>query len=183
MRKPVNFIAIGEIVAPHGLRGEVRVIPLTDSPERFLGTAEVLLGTAQEEPARDPVPLEEAKLHGQFVLVKLAGVDSVEAAERLRGRFLYVPRAAALPLPEGRYYRFDLEGLAVVTEEGAPLGELVEVVENPANDLLVVRPPGGKGDIFLPALKSVVREVDLAGGRMVVRLLPGMFDADEEDRE
>ncbi|MDI6870331.1 MAG: ribosome maturation factor RimM [Bacillota bacterium] len=183
MRQPVRFVAIGEIVAPHGLRGEVRVLPLTDFPERFETTGRVLLGPPGGEPAGAPVAVERARRQGRLVLLKLAGVDSVEAAESLRGRLLFVPRQEVVPLPEGRFYVFDLVGLLVVTEDGAPLGKLVAVLDNPANDLFVVRPPGGGRDILLPALKSVVREIDLAGGRMVVSPLPGMLEASEASRE
>lgn len=183
MRPPVEFVAIGEIVAPHGLRGEVRVVPLTDFPARFKATSQVLLGPPGGEPAGGPVAVERARLSGRFVLAKLAGVDSLEAADRLRGRLLFVPRAHVAPLPEGRYYVFDLVGLAVETEDGALLGEVAEVLANPANDLFVVRPAGGGREILLPALKSVVREIDLPGGRMVVRLLPGMVEASEGSRE
>ncbi|MGE5552361.1 MAG: ribosome maturation factor RimM [Betaproteobacteria bacterium] len=179
MRRPVRFVAIGEVTAPHGLRGEVRVIPLTDFPERFTHTAQVLVGPPGAEPDGPPFGLEQVRRHGRTMIVKLAGVDSVEAAERLRGRLLFVRRDEVVPLPAGRFYVFDLIGLAVVAEDGTPVGELVEVLENPANDLFVVCPSDGGGDILIPAVKSVVREIDLAGGRMVVSLPPGLREANE----
>lgn len=182
MVQPVRFVAIGEIVASHGLRGELRVVPLTDFPKRFATTESVLLGAAGREPEGEPVRVERASLHGRFVLVKLAGVETMEAAEALRHRLLFVPREEVAPLPKGRFYVFDLIGLSVVTEEGTPLGELTDVVENPANDLFVVRRGGGQRDLLIPALKSVVREVDQEGGRMVVRLLPGLLEASEAER-
>lgn len=179
MRQPVRYVAIGEIASPHGLRGEVKVVPLTDFPDRFARTARVLLGPPGGEPAEEPVEVERARVQGRFVLAKLARVDSVEEAARLRGRLMYVPREETEPLPEGRFYRFDLEGLSVVTEDGVALGELAAVVENPANDLFVIRPPGGGRDILIPALRSVVRKVDLKTGRMVVRLIPGLVETSE----
>lgn len=182
MRQPVRFVAIGEAVAPHALRGELRVLPLTDFPERFAAITQVFLGLPGGEPGGKPVAVERACPQGRFFLVKLAGVDTVEAAEKLRGRLLFVPRDAVAPLPEGRFYVFDLVGLTVADEQGTVLGEVVEVLENPANDLFVVRPPDGGRELLLPALKSVVQEIDLAGGRMVVRLLPGLVEASEGSR-
>lgn len=180
MRQPVRFLAIGEVASPCGLRGEVHVVPLTDFPERFRSTREVLVGTPGEEPAGPPVKVERTRLQGRNVVLKLAGVDSPEAARSLRGRLLFVPRTEAAPLPEGRFYVCDLVGLTVVDEGGRVLGELTEVLDRPANDVFVVHPGGGGPEILVPALKSVVRRVDLAEGRMVVRLLPGLSDEGEE---
>ncbi|HHW14300.1 MAG TPA: 16S rRNA processing protein RimM [Firmicutes bacterium] len=180
MGRPVRFVAIGEVASPCGLRGEVHVVPLTDFPERFRSTRQVLLGKPGEEPAGPPVKVERVRLQGRGVVVKLAGVDSPEAARLLRGRLLFVPREEVAPLPEGRFYVFDLVGLTVFDEAGRVLGELVEVLDRPANDVFVVRPTDGGPGILVPALKSVVRQVDLAEGRMVVRLLPGLADDEDE---
>jgi 16S rRNA processing protein RimM len=178
MRQAVRFVAIGEIVAPHGLQGEVRVVPLTDFPDRFARTARVWVDAPGGEPAGEPVKVEWSRRQGRVLVLKLTGVDSVAAAERLRGELLFVLREEAVPLPEGRFYRFELVGLQVVEENGRPVGELVQVLDNPANDLFVVRRPGGGPDVLVPAVKSVVREIDLPGGRLVVSLPPGLGEAE-----
>lgn len=170
-------------MAPHGLKGEVRVVPLCDRPARFRKLLRVWTGPDGREPAGDPVEVESAHLHGKFVLVKLKGVDSMEAAERLRSRLLFVPREETAPLPEGRFYIFDLVGLEVFAEDGELLGEVKAVTENPANDLFVVAPADGGPEFLVPALRSVVQRIDVAEGKMVVRLLPGLREASEANRE
>ena len=101
------------------------------------------------------------------VLARLDGVDSREAAQRLVGTYLEVDRAAARPLPAGEYFHFQLVGLAVVDEDGQPLGELSDVEPYPHHDVYVLRTPTGEARV--PAVRDVVRAVDLDQGRMVVR--------------
>ncbi|MGE5507089.1 MAG: ribosome maturation factor RimM, partial [Chitinophagales bacterium] len=143
----------------------------------------VWTGPDGREPSGEPAEVEWAHLHGKFVLVKLKGVDSMEAAGRLRNQLLFVPREETAPLPEGHFYIFDLVGLEVFTEDGELLGEVKEVTENPANDLFVVAQVGSGREFLVPALKSVVQRIDLAEGKMVVRLLPGLIEASEANRE
>lgn len=142
---------------------------LTDFPDRFATTVELLVG---EPPVARVV--ESHRLHQNRLLLKLAGVDDRAAAEELRGALLQVPVEAAVELPAGSYYWYQLIGLRVVDESGRELGELVEVLPTGSNDVYVVR--GQFGEILLPAIKDVVREVDLAGGRLRVHLLPGLLD-------
>ena len=87
-----------------------------------------------------------------------------------------VTREEAVQLPPGHFYIFDLVGLAVYTEDGQHLGRLKEVLQPGANDVYIVEPADGEGEILLPAIKDVVLDVDLLGGRMLVRLLPGMLE-------
>lgn len=164
-----HFLVIGEIAKPHGVRGEVRVLPHTDVPERFTWLKQVYL----DEGVSPPVPVVSARLHQGIVLLKLEGYDSREGCERLRGRLLYVPEAEAVPLEEGEYFLYQLEGLGVYTEAGEHLGTLVEVLETKANNVFVVQ--GGRGEVLLPDIAEVVREIDFAAGRMVVHLLPGLL--------
>jgi 16S rRNA processing protein RimM len=151
------------------LHGEVSCTILTDFPDRFATTVELLVG---EPPVSRAV--ESQRLHQDRLLLKLAGVDDRSAAEELRGALLQVPIEAAVELPAGSYYWYQLIGLRVVDEAGRELGELVEVLPTGSNDVYVVR--GQFGEILLPAIKDVVREVDLAGGRLRVHLLPGLLD-------
>jgi 16S rRNA processing protein RimM len=162
-------LVIGRIERPHGVRGEVRVTPYTDLPERFTWLKQLFIGEA--EPRQ--VTVEAARLHGGLVLLKLEGYDNRDAVEPLRGELLQVPEEEGLPLEEGEYYLYQLIGLRVLADDGEELGELVEVIETGANYVFVVRGP--RGEILLPDTKEVVREIDFSGGQMIVHLLPGLL--------
>ncbi|MCB9422832.1 MAG: 16S rRNA processing protein RimM [Ardenticatenaceae bacterium] len=162
------FLIIGRIQKPHGVRGEVRVVPHTDLPERFTWLETVWIG--EDDP--QPFDVEAARFHGELILLKLAGYDSREAAQDLRGEWLQVPESEAIPLEEGEYYLYQLEGLQVFTDEGEELGELVQVMETGANNVFVVR--GESGELLLPDTDEVVQAIDFENGRMTVHLLAGL---------
>ncbi|MDU4959937.1 MAG: ribosome maturation factor RimM [Sporomusaceae bacterium] len=166
-----DLIIIGKIVAPHGVRGDVRVNPLTDFPERFLTMKQVLAG-------EQLLPLESAKMHKQFLLLKFGGRDDRNAVEELRGRLLYVPRSETVPLPAGEYYIFDLIGMDVYTTDGRAIGKVAEVLATGSNDVYVVERPSGR-PLLVPALKTIVAELDTAAKRMVIAD-PQVWDADED---
>jgi 16S rRNA processing protein RimM len=161
-------LAIGRIVRPWGVRGEVKVEILTDWPERFALLEYVYLG---EEAV--PYRLERFRLHQGYALLKLAGCDDRNAAESLRGQVVQVPREKAILLDEGEYYVYQIEGLEVWTDEGEFLGRVVEVLFTGSNEVYVVR--GLRGEVLIPAIADVVLEVDLEGGRLVVRLVDGLI--------
>ncbi len=165
-------INIGQVTAPHGIRGEVRVYPLTAFPERWQTLREVFVG-AEPQPRRIKF-LGWAK--GEMPVVQLEGVADREQAEKMRGVYLQVPMSLVHPLPDpDTFYIFQLRGLAVVDPEGLPLGTVADVEESPANDLLLVERPG-RPPVRVPMVKAIVTQVDLAGGRVVVRPLAGLFD-------
>ncbi len=163
---PPEYLSVGEIVAPFGLRGEVKVLLDTDFPELLLAATYLYVG---EPPIRYAV--EWAQPMRGMVRLKLAGCDSREAAEALRGQLVQV-RAEEAPTPgEGEYYYHQLIGLEVWSEEGKYLGRVVEVFPTGSNEVLVVR---GVEEILLPAIEEVVRQVDLVAGRLWVHLLEGL---------
>jgi 16S rRNA processing protein RimM len=164
-----RFLVIGQVVKPHGVRGEVRVTPHTELPERFTWLETVYVGKV------DPqlVTVEDARLHKSVVLLKLAGYDDRDAAESLRGQWLQIPEEEGIPLQEGEYYLYQLEGLLVYSEAGERLGELVDVIETKANNVFVVQ--GSQGEILLPDIDDVIKEIDFENGRMTVHLLPGLL--------
>lgn len=173
MPLPAEWVTIGKVTAPHGVRGEVRVFPLTEFPDRFLDLRRVYLLRGGE---RSEYQVKRAKaLPRGLFLLKLSGVESRDEAERLRGAELQVPREEAVPLPEGRYYVFDLVGARVVTTDGGFVGRLEDVLTTPANDVFVVRADGGR-EILIPAVKHVVRAIDPDQGVIVVDPLPGLLE-------
>lgn len=171
--RPLEWVTIGVVTAAHGVRGEVRVRPLTDFPDRFLSTERVFLRREEE---RTPHRVRGARPHGKGeFLLALEGVDDRNAAEGLRRAEVQVPVEEAVPLPPGTYYVFQLVGLDVDTVKGERLGTLRDVMQTGANDVYVVRDDAGK-EVLIPALKEVVVEIDLDGRRIVVDPLPGLLE-------
>ena len=164
----MEFIVIGEITKPHGVRGEMKVKPHTDEPERFTWLKQVYVG----ESSPRLMAVEKARVSQNMVLLKLTAVNDRTAAEALRGEWLMVPEEEALPLEAGEYFLFQLEGLAVATIEGEQLGTLVSIIETGANHVFVVQ--GEQGELLLPDIEQVVQEIDFENGRMTVKLLPGL---------
>jgi 16S rRNA processing protein RimM len=166
-----RFLAIGQVVGAHGIRGELKVAILTEDPARFGLLKRVYLGREGEEPR--PRRLERYRLHQGRALLKLEGLDDRDAAANLLGYLLQIPLAEALPLAEGEYYEHQIVGLAVWTSSGEHLGEVIEILYTGANDVYVVQGP--QKQILIPAIEEVIREVDLEGGRLVVQLLEGLL--------
>lgn len=161
----VEWVTIGAVTAPHGVRGEVRVLPLTDFPDRFFDLKRVYLLQGQTR-SEHRVEGVKSLTRGLFLL-KLGGVDSREEAERLRRAEVQVPRSEAVPLPPGRYYVFELVGARVVTVEGEELGVLKDVLTTAANDVYIVEGHDGR-EILIPAVRHVVLSIDVEGGEIVV---------------
>lgn len=155
-------IIIGKAGAPHGVKGEVRIIVLTDFPERFDDLREVMVG---EKNFR----VENTRRHKNGIIVKFAGCDDRDGAARLTGKLLTVARGETFPLAEGEYYTFDIIGLRVFDENDAALGVVTEVLRTGSNDVYAVKNDDGK-EILVPALKKIVRKIDVANGRMTVAL-------------
>ncbi len=161
-------MTIGRVLKPWGYRGELKIEILTDFPERFASLQTVYLGDDAK-----PFSVEQARLHGKAARLKLKGVDSPEAAHRLRDQFVQVPTEEAVPLPKGQVYQYQLIGLRVRTTEGQALGEVAEVIETGANDVYVVR--DGPREVLIPAIEPVVKRIDVDRGEIVIELLEGLL--------
>jgi 16S rRNA processing protein RimM len=161
-----GWLYVGRVTAPFGVSGEVRVVTETDFPER-LAERPLFVG-----PDHRPMRVEHARPHGREMLLKLGGVDTVEAAEALRGAELSIAIADATPLPPGRYYLHQIVGLEVWTVNGERYGEVREVLSRLANDIYVVDRAGK--EVLVPAIADVVKEIDIAAGRMVIDVIPGL---------
>ena len=159
---PDGRIVIGRVGAAHGIRGELRIIPLTDFPERFAVLREVMVGD-------ELLHIESVKPQGKNFLMRFREYTVREDAQKLTGRLLTVARAEAAPLDEGEYYVFDIVGLTVYDEEDNELGTVENVLRTGSNDVYAVRSEDGR-EILIPALRKVVRTIDVPNGRMTVRL-------------
>lgn len=165
---PAKGVLVGVIGAPHGLRGLIRVESLSDFPSRF-APGSIMWAM----PKGNRLQVESSATYGAGLLVKFVGVDDRNAAELLRSARLEIKPEQVVPLPEGEYYHFQIAGL-VVYEGEKRLGVVREVYPGGAHDLYVVDTDNG-GEILIPALKSMVKKIDLAGGKMEVELPPGLI--------
>lgn len=158
-----NQIVIGKIVAPHGVRGDIRILPLTEKPEQFLALDYLLLADGRR------LTLKHARFHKRMVLATVEEITSMNEAELLRGQEVFINAEDLPELDEGQFYVADLVGLPVYDEQGAQLGVFKDALNTGSNDVYVIAVPGAK-DILLPALKIYVKEINLAEKRIVVKL-------------
>ncbi len=164
-----DFLAIGRVLRPHGIRGEIRVEMLTDFPERWDGLKAVYLGTSHQKQE-----ILSSRRHKKIVLVKFLGYDSRDDVEPLRGELIFVSINDAIPLEPDEFYYFQVVGLEVRTENGDVLGEIVDVLKPPgANEVFVVH--GIRGEILIPVIEDVIRDLDMDTGVVIIHPIPGLL--------
>jgi len=156
-----DLFAVAKILTPHGVRGEVKLLPLTDFPHRFAQTEFLLLAD------RTKLYLESVRMQKNAILVKFRGLDTPEDWSPLRNKELFVTEDELMPLPAGQYYIHQIVGLEVVDEQEQILGRVTDVLQTGSNDVYVVKTTDGK-ELLLAAIDSVVKEIDIAAGRMRV---------------
>lgn len=167
---PKDYLETGKVVGAHGVRGELRVQAWCDSPD-FLTKFKRLYLSAD---GSGVLEILSARAHGNLVLVKARGVDTIEEAERLRGKTLYL-RRGDVTLEEGRYFVQDLIGCRVLDADSEePLGTVTEVSQTGANDVWHIAKDGK--EYLIPAIPDVVLAVDTEAGTVVIRPLKGIFD-------
>ena len=181
-------IRIGEIVSVHGVKGALKVLPLTDNPIRFCSLTEVDI--VPKRGGRKGAEVTNYKVlsatpAGNVVLLKLYGIDDRDKAEQFRGMFLEIPREKAVKLPKDSYFIGDLVGCVVKTESGEVLGTLTDVQSTGANDIYEVTPRDNQKNksIWLPAIGDVIKAVDVEKGEIIVSLLPGLREVYETSGE
>lgn len=164
-----EFLIVGRIVRPHGIRGEVAMKLITDYPDRLLDIQTLYLG-----PQHQPHQVKRIRRHSEGMLIQFTGISDRNQAEQFREMLVYVHIDDAVPLEEGEYYLYQLEGISIVTDTGQILGHLTGLIETGANDVYIVTTPEG-GEILLPAIPDVIREVNVSERVMVVHLLEGLI--------
>ena len=168
------LVAVGEVLRPFGLRGELKVRPLTDRPrERFARLDRCVLWEPREN-RREDCRIASCRFEADTVFVRMDGVDSPEAARRFQGRLLAVDREDALPPPEGQFYPWQLEGAEVETIDGRPVGRFVRV-DSGAQDLWVIEDESHRQRL-IPAVPSIVVEVSVADRRIVIDPPEGLLE-------
>jgi 16S rRNA processing protein RimM len=174
MPNPPKYLLLGEILRPHGVRGEVRMRVLTDYPERIAEREQVLLSEDEDGTRVQTYQPETLRMHQEYALLKLKGIDDRDAAERLRQLYVLIELEDAVPLDEGEFYLYQVIGIQVVTEDGETLGTVRDVMETGANDVYIIDSER-YGEVLLPAIPSVVLKTDITAGIMTVRLMDGLL--------
>lgn len=168
MKSP--FLEAGRVVGTHGVRGELRVEPWCDSARFLTGFSEFYWDGGKEK-----VKVVSSRPHKNLLLLKLEGIDTVEAGDALRGRVLYLARKDA-DLPEDRYFVQDILGLSVVdADSGHVYGKVTDVFQTGSNDVYQVTDEAG-ANYLVPAIRDVVVRVDVDEGVMELRPMRGIFD-------
>ena len=167
-----EFLRIGVVTSPHGVRGEVRVYPTTDEISRFSEVGTLLL---EKEGVRSLRTVESVKRLKGMVALKLSGINSVEEAEMFRNADLLIRRDQSSPLKEGQYFIGDLLGLTALKEDGSAAGKVEDVLKTAANSVLVIRKPDGR-ELLLPVIPDCVLSVDPDEETMMIHVLPGLED-------
>lgn len=167
-----NLLEIGKIVNTHGLRGEVKVVPWTDSPEDFEGLSYVYIKINNEY---KKLTVKNVKYQKNNVIVNFAEYNDINEILPYKNFVLYADRNDLGELPEGVYYIVDLIGLEVYTEEGEFVGKIADVFNAGASDIYEVKREGKK-NLLLPVIDEVVKNVDMESGRVTVHIMEGLDD-------
>jgi len=161
-----QFVPIARVVAPWGIRGEVKVEPLTDFPDRFAcGETIYLRGL--------PLNIESSRQHDNSIILKLAAIDSRDQAGEIRGSFLEIPFSELHSLDEGEYYQFQLLGLKVLSTDGKLLGQVSNVIQTGSNDVYEIS--SGTKVFLIPATDEIIKSIDLNKGCMTIEILKGLL--------
>jgi 16S rRNA processing protein RimM len=166
-----EWATIGKVVALFGVRGELKVRLLTDIPNRFAELDAVYAG-----PDHTRYAIQRVRPYkGEMIVLKLEGIDDTNAAESLRNQDLQIPLSELAKLPPDSYYQHDILGLRVFTLDRLELGKIVDILSTGSNDVYVIKALDGS-QLLIPALKDVIKEIDLIHHTMHIDPLPGLLD-------
>jgi 16S rRNA processing protein RimM len=168
-----GYVAVGVVQRPWGVHGELKVESLTDNPDRFRQGARVFIRGADYR-------VDSGRSHKGALLLQLREVRGSAAAEALRGQLIEVPEGDLPDLPDDTYYRHQLVGMEVRSTDGELLGRIADLLDTGANDVFVVR--GDGGELLIPAVDDVVRDVDVAAGRMTIEMVEGLAEPPKKAR-
>ncbi|SHJ05168.1 ribosome maturation factor RimM [Lutispora thermophila] len=166
----LEYISIGQIVNTHGIRGEVKVYPLTDDIKRFDKVDRVYV---EENDELMPLDVTNVKYMKNMVIIKFKTINDINSAEKLRNKYIKVHRKDAVKLPKDAYLICDLIGLTVMTKSGEILGKVKDVFQTGSNDVFVVK--SEEREILIPGLKSIFKKVDLEAQEIIVELPEGLI--------
>ncbi len=156
------YIAVGKIRRPHGVQGEMSMEIITDFPEKIKPDLDVFVGTKKQ-----PFQIASVRSTASGLLIRFSSIDNPESAGLLRNQVVFIHAPEQRELPKGRYYHHEVIGMRVINENDQVLGVVTEILVTGANDVYIVRDEGGK-ETLLPAIKSVILEIDIDSKTMKV---------------
>lgn len=171
MSKDEDFVVVGRLGKPHGLKGEIELYVLTDFPDRFQPGANFFIRPPL--PENNEIKIDAVRKKQPKLIIKINGIDDRLRAESLKGRELVIPQSETVLLPEDAYWHYQLIGLKVITVDGRELGIINEIISSVANDIYVV---GNGTEYLIPATGEVIKEINLADKEMIINPLPGLLD-------
>jgi len=166
-----EFIIIGKVVSTQGNKGEVNVLPLTDSTDRFKKLASVFL---KNNRGQTIINIEKMRIQKDMVILKLEDIENIEEAKTIVGSFLEVERKNAVKLPKDTYFIFEIIGLEVYTEDNLFLGKVENVINTGSNDIYIVKDINNK-ELFIPAIREVVKNINLEKKRITINMVDGLI--------
>jgi 16S rRNA processing protein RimM len=169
-QQPPEYLVVGRIIRPHSMRGALIVEAHSALIRAITPGTQIFVGNPPSE-----VKIEDLRPHRDRYLMTLAGCTTRDHAEHFRGAEIRLRFDDVDPLPEGEYYHWQILGLQVSTLDGQFLGQVSQILETGANDVYIIRNVDGKEQL-LPAIKQVIKAVDLEAGKLIVELLPGLLD-------
>lgn len=168
----MELINIGKIINTHGIRGELKIYPLTDDLTRFEKLSWVYIQTEKDTVKYN---IDTIRYFKNIIILKFKEFDNINDVLNLKNTYIQIDRENAVKLPKDRFFLFDLIGMKVFESTGNYLGELYDVLQTGSNDVYIIKREGNK-DLLIPALKKVVKEVDIENKIMKVELLEGLLD-------
>lgn len=166
-------LEVGKIVNTHGIKGGIKVVPYTDDPADFEIFNWVYI---KKNDGVDKRTINRVQYQKNNVILYLEGIGTIEEGEKHKNCVLLIDRDMAIPLPDNVYYISDLIGIEVRTEEGEKLGKICNVFPTGSNDVYVVKHATQKKEILLPAIREVVKQIDIESGTMVINLIEGLIE-------
>jgi len=172
MEDKKDYFIIGKVLKPFGIRGEIKVLPITDSINRFEGIKFVYI---KKPEGYIKIPVKSSRITHRFALLKLGETGNRDEAEKYRDEYLYIDRENAAKLPENSYYYYDIWKCQVITTEGEELG-VVEDIQNAGScDVYVVRLKGKDDTLMIPAISDVIKRIDIKLKRIEIELIEGLI--------
>lgn len=154
-----EFLSVGQIINTHGIKGEVKVYPLTDDIRRFRKLKTIYIDDIERE-------ITWCKLQADKVILKIEGIESPEEAYKYKNKYIKVKREEAVNLPKDRYFVTDIIGCKVVDENGKVFGDVAEVIFTGSNEVYWVK---GENELLVPALKSVITKMDIENKAIIIK--------------
>lgn len=174
----LELLAVGKIINTHGVKGEVKVEPLTDDPRRFEDLEWVYVSKnidANDKNTLKKIKILNVKYFKNTVILKLKDIEDIDIAISFKNHFLLIDRENAIELPENTFFIFELIGCEVYEENDNLLGKVKDVIQTGSNDVYVVKNASNK-EILIPAIKSVVKNISIENKKIVVQIPEGLID-------